>query len=95
MDVHLVRIFVQLTQILIKQSLPVEEKKMMGGLTFMVDEKMCVGIVKDDLMARIAPEEYEFALKKPGSRPMDFTGRPMPGFIFVSGIIYLFNCKMF
>ena len=66
-----------------KQSLPVVKKKMMGGLTFMVDEKMCVGIVKDDLMARISPDEYEFALKKPGCRPMDFTGRPMVGFVFV------------
>ena len=56
----------------------------MGGLTFMVDEKMCVGIVKDDLMARISPDEYKSALDKPGCRPMDFTGRPMVGFVFVN-----------
>ena len=70
-------------KILTRQNLPLEEKKMMGGLTFMVNGKMCVGILKDDLMARIAPEEYEGALLKKGCRPMDFTGRPMKGFVFV------------
>jgi TfoX/Sxy family transcriptional regulator of competence genes len=56
---------------------------MMGGLCFMVDEKMCVGVNKDDLMARIDPEIYSDALKRKGSREMDFTGRPMKGFVFV------------
>ena len=60
-----------------------EEKKMMGGLCFMVDDKMCVGIVKDELMARIGPEKYETALQKNGCKPMDFTGRPMKGYVFV------------
>lgn len=59
------------------------EKKMMGGLTFMVDEKMCVGIVNDDLMVRVGPAFEVEALKKPGARPMDFTGRPMSGYLFV------------
>ena len=62
----------------------VEEKKMMGGLTFMVNNKMCVGILKDDLMARINPAAYESALEKSGCREMDFTGRPMKGFLFIS-----------
>jgi TfoX/Sxy family transcriptional regulator of competence genes len=61
----------------------VEEKKMMGGLTFMVNSKMCVGILGDNLMARIDPEVYESALKKKDCREMDFTGRPMKGFVFV------------
>lgn len=61
----------------------VEEKEMMGGLTFMYNGKMCVGIVKDDLMCRIAPEAEEMALEKPGCRPMDFTKRPMKGYVFV------------
>lgn len=61
----------------------VEEKKMMGGLTFMVNNKMCVGILEDELMARIDPAVYEEALEKPGCREMDFTGRPMKGFVFV------------
>jgi TfoX/Sxy family transcriptional regulator of competence genes len=59
------------------------EKAMMGGLTFMVDDKMCVGIVKEDLMARIDPDIYDEALKKKGCREMDFTHRPMKGFVFV------------
>lgn len=61
----------------------VKEKKMMGGLTFMVNDKMCVGILNDDLMARIDPAVYEKALEKRGCREMDFTGRPMKGFVFV------------
>ncbi len=61
----------------------VEEKKMMGGLTFMVNGKMCVGVHKDDLMARIDPDVYEVALRRKGCRPMDFTGKPMKGFAFV------------
>lgn len=61
----------------------VEEKKMMGGLTFMVNDKMCVGIMKDELMARIDPAVQEMALQKPGCRRMDFTGRPMKGFVLI------------
>lgn len=60
-----------------------EAKKMMGGLCFMVDQKMCVGIVKNALMCRIGPDAYEKALENGGVRPMDFTGRPMKGYIFV------------
>lgn len=60
------------------------EKRMMGGLTFMVDDKMCVGIVKDDLMARIHPDIYEEALKREGCKEMNFTGRPMKGYVFIS-----------
>jgi len=62
----------------------VEEKKMMGGLTFMVNGKMCVGVSKDDLMVRLDPEVYDAALKKKGCREMNFTGRPMKGFVFVN-----------
>ena len=61
----------------------VKEKKMMGGLTFMVNDKMCVGILNDDLMARIDPAIYEKAIERKGCREMDFTGRPMKGFVFV------------
>ena len=61
----------------------VEEKRMMGGLCFMVDGKMCVGVEKERLMARIDPDEYEAALQRRGCGPMDFTGRPMRGFVFV------------
>jgi TfoX/Sxy family transcriptional regulator of competence genes len=60
-----------------------EEKRMMGGLTFMVNGKMCVGVLNDDLMVRLAPEVYDEALERPGCRAMDFTGKPMKGFVFV------------
>ena len=60
-----------------------EEKKMMGGLTFMVDDKMCIGVLKDEMMSRINPEIYEEALSKPGCKEMNFTGRPMKGFVFI------------
>lgn len=61
-----------------------EEKKMMGGLTFMVNEKMCVGVLKDELMCRINPEFHEEAIKRKGCRTMDFTKKPMKGFVFVN-----------
>ncbi len=66
----------------------VEEKRMFGGLTFMVGGKMCCGVRGDDLMVRVEPDYYpEYhreALGRPHARPMDFTGRPMRGFVFVS-----------
>ena len=61
----------------------VEEKKMMGGLTFMVNGKMCVGVHGDELMVRMDPGAHENALEREGCRVMDFTGRPMKGFVFV------------
>jgi len=61
----------------------VEEKKMMGGLCFMVNDKMALGILKDDLMVRIDPAAYEDALERRGCREMDFTGKAMRGFVFV------------
>ena len=63
---------------------PFDERKMFGGLAFMVNDKMCVGILQDKLMARINPEIYELALQKKGCKEMDFTGRPMKGFVFIS-----------
>jgi TfoX/Sxy family transcriptional regulator of competence genes len=65
------------------KKVPYIEKKMMGGLCYMVDDKMCVGVVKNNLMARIDPEIYEQAMTKAGCREMDFTGRSMKGFVFV------------
>ena len=61
-----------------------EEKKMMGGLTFMVNGKMCLGIVKDDLMVRLNPDIHDAVVEKNGCREMDFTGKPMKGYVFVS-----------
>ncbi|MBK8700789.1 MAG: TfoX/Sxy family protein [Saprospiraceae bacterium] len=62
---------------------PIEEKSMMGGLVFMYKDKMCVGILKDELMCRIDPEIQDEVVEKPGCRMMDFTKRPMKGYILV------------
>jgi TfoX/Sxy family transcriptional regulator of competence genes len=61
----------------------IKEKEMMGGLTFMVNDKMCIGIIKDEMMCRIDPEMQATALEKRGCRIMDFTGRPMKGYVMV------------
>ena len=61
-----------------------ETKKMFGGVCFMVDDKMCVGINKGEMMVRLDPAVYDDVLKKEGVREMDFTKRPMKGFVFVA-----------
>jgi hypothetical protein len=61
-----------------------EEKRMMGGLCFLVDGKMCVGVEKERLMVRLDPDIYDEVLSRRGCVPMDFTGRPMRGFVFVN-----------
>lgn len=60
-----------------------EEKKMMGGICFMVNDKMCAGVVKNRLMARIDPDIHQEALAGKGCVEMDFTGKSMKGFVFV------------
>ncbi|MFO1472362.1 MAG: TfoX/Sxy family protein [Turneriella sp.] len=59
------------------------EKKMFGGLCFLVKDKMCMGIVGNQLMARIDPAEYDKFLKEPGVGPMTFSGKEMKGFLYV------------
>ena len=59
------------------------ERKMFGGLCFMVGRNMAVGITGDDLMVRPGPINFEAALSLPHARPMDFTERPMKGFVYV------------
>lgn len=59
------------------------EKRMFGGLAFLVGGNMAVGIVKDELMVRVGPAAHAAALAEPHARPMDFTKRPMQGFVFV------------
>ena len=61
----------------------VVEKKMFGGLCFMVNGKMCVGVEKERLMVRLDPEKYEEVLEIEGCTPMDFTGKVMKGYVFV------------
>jgi TfoX/Sxy family transcriptional regulator of competence genes len=62
----------------------VEEKYMFGGTCYMVNGKMCVGVVKDEMMCRIDHAIYEEALEKTGCREMVFTGKPMKGYVFVN-----------
>jgi TfoX/Sxy family transcriptional regulator of competence genes len=59
------------------------ERKMFGGLAFMLHGNMSVGVEQDRLMVRVGPQLYQEALQKPHARPMDFTGRPMNGFVYV------------
>lgn len=73
----------RVTRYFAAKKIPAESKRMMGGLVFMVRGKMCVGVESHRLMARIGPAAEAAALKRPGCRPMDFTGRPMKGFVFV------------
>jgi TfoX/Sxy family transcriptional regulator of competence genes len=61
----------------------VSERKMFGGIAFMLGGNMGVGIVGDELMVRLDPADAERALAEPHVRPMDFTGRPMKGMVFV------------
>ena len=66
-----------------------EEKKMMGGLIFMVNDKMCVGLDiekstgKDRLMVRVGKAKHDQLIFKKGSREMDFTGKVMRGFLYI------------
>ncbi len=62
----------------------VHEKKMFGGIAFMLRGNMCCGVVKDEIMARVGPDQYAEALARPGAREMDFNGRPMNGYVFVA-----------
>jgi TfoX/Sxy family transcriptional regulator of competence genes len=61
----------------------VSEKKMFGGLAFLLRGNMCVGVVGDALMVRVGPDAYAEAIRRPHAREMDFTGRPMKGFVYV------------
>lgn len=57
---------------------------MFGGICFMVCGHMSCGTVKDELVVRVGPDAYEDALGRPHARPMDFTNRPLRGFVFVA-----------
>jgi TfoX/Sxy family transcriptional regulator of competence genes len=61
----------------------VAERKMFGGIAFMVAGKMACGVIHDDLMVRVGREGHDPALAEPHTRPMDFTGRPMRGMVYV------------
>ncbi|MBZ0135394.1 MAG: TfoX/Sxy family protein [Planctomycetes bacterium] len=60
------------------------ERKMFGGLCFTVNGHMAAGVVDDKLMLRVGPEQYEGVLKLKHAQPMDFTGKPMKGMVYVA-----------
>ena len=62
----------------------VVEKKMFGGIAFMLHGNMCCGVVGEELMARVGPSAYADALSAPHAREMDFTGKPLTGFVYVA-----------
>ena len=59
------------------------EKKMFGGLAFLVAGKLCVGVIGDELVARVGPDAFPTAVERAGARPFDFSGRPMKGWVMV------------
>jgi TfoX/Sxy family transcriptional regulator of competence genes len=69
---------------LLKSKNGIVKKKMFGGVAFMLKDKMFCGIVKNDLMLRVMLDKFESLLKKPNAREMDFAGRPMKGFLYIS-----------
>jgi len=79
-DIHLAE---RINSSLTRKKISFEEKKMFGGVAFMVDEKMCLGVYKESMMVRIGAEQHEKALTKKGCRIMTFTGRPMKGIVLV------------
>ncbi len=62
----------------------VTQKKMFGGMAFMLDKKMFCGVLGNNFVARIGPEQAANELKSPNVTPMDFTGRPMKGYVYVA-----------
>ncbi len=61
----------------------ITEKKMFGGLSFMLGGRMCCGVIKDDLVVRVGADSYDAFLAEPHARPMDFTGRPLKWMVYV------------
>jgi hypothetical protein len=81
---------IRIRNILYDKAVPFLEKKMFGGICFMVDDKMCFGILVDKklneevLMCRLSKTDYEVALENENCLPMEFTGKPMKGYIYVT-----------
>ena len=63
----------------------VTERRMFGGIAFMVAGNMACGVIGDELLVRLAPGDAEAALAREGVRPFDMTGRPMRGWVLVAG----------
>ncbi len=81
---------IKIRNILYDKEVLFTEKKMFGGICFMVDDKMCFGILVDKklneevLMCRLSEMDYEIALETENCIPMEFTGKPMKGYVYVT-----------
>lgn len=73
---------------LLEKGIVFTSKKMFGGMAFMINDKMCVGIVGEQLMLRVMEEQYENLLEENGVEPMNFTGKIMKGFLFISPEVF-------
>jgi TfoX N-terminal domain len=62
----------------------VSERQIIGGVAFLVQGNMCCGVFDEKLVVRVGPDAYDEALREPHARPMDFTGRALPGFVYVA-----------
>src|SRR4051794_21340041 len=73
----------RMREVFARRGIEVVEKKMFGGLSFMVAGNMCCGVIKDDMMVRVGRERHEAAMAQPHARVMAFTGKPMDGWVMV------------
>jgi len=62
----------------------VSERQIIGGVAFLLEGNMCCGIFDEKLVVRVGPDAYHDALREPHAHPMDFTGRPLPGFVYIA-----------
>lgn len=74
----------RIRELLVADEVDFTEKKMFGGVAFLLQGNMFVGITKYELLVRVPTDEYEQALTQPHVRPMDFTGKPMKGYLYVA-----------
>jgi len=81
-------------EVIARTHIRVEEKRMFGGLCFMANDKICIGVEKNRLMIRLDPVRMDEALGKEGCNPMEFTGKKMKGFVFVDQEVLNTNQEM-
>lgn len=68
---------------LLSRQISFTEKKMFGGIAFMIEEKMCIGVTKEQIMLRVMDEKYPQVMEMHHTLPMQFTGKTMKGFVFI------------
>jgi TfoX/Sxy family transcriptional regulator of competence genes len=73
----------RIAELLLERDIVFEEKKMFGGIVYMINDKMSLGVIKDELMLRVLDEKYENIKKIEYAKPMEFTGREMKGFVTI------------